>query len=86
MLEQIDEGIDIEAVIGDGRILVSAGKWATDNNSITTMAPEMDSNSELNKELARIKEAQMANMKTEENLRKTGTSGNVVQFDDRSEF
>lgn len=89
MIQKVSDGHDIEAVIGDGKILTSAGKWAADMNSITTSAPEMDETTELNKELARIKAAQIANMNTEKEHRATGTTGmgNVVKFDDtREEF
>lgn len=88
MVQKLEDGHDIESIIGDGKILTSAGKWAADMNSITTSAPEMDESSELNKELKKIKETQMANMKAEESFRLNGTTGsNVVKFDDSgSEF
>lgn len=75
MLEQISNGVDAEAVIGDGKALQSAGKWAADQNYITAAQPEMDEESELAKRLEEIKEKQKG-----KGVFKDGN--NVVQFDD----
>lgn len=81
MLELIAEGQDIEAVIGDGKAMLAAGKWAADQNSITASMPELDEETELAQQLKKIKEKQM-----HRGARATGTD-NVVpfQFDDDEE-
>lgn len=58
MVAAIKSGIDVEAVIGDGKALQAAGKWAADQNNITASQPEMDEETELAKQLAVIKKAQ----------------------------
>ena len=77
MLELIGEGADPEDVIGDGKALQAAGKWAADQNSITCATPEADSESELSKRLAEIRKSQF-----NKGARATGTDDNVIQFDD----
>lgn len=77
MLEQINAGIDVEAVIGDGKALSAAGKWAADQNSITCAAPEASEETELAQQLRTIKERTRANQAT-------GTS-NVIPFNDEGE-
>lgn len=74
MVEQIQGGIDVEAVIGDGKALSAAGKWAADQNSITCAAPESSEETELAQQLRTIKERTRANQAT-------GTS-NVIPFND----
>lgn len=76
MLELISAGANAEDVIGDGKALQAAGKWAADQNSVTAAQPEMDEESELAKRLAKIKEEQEG-----KGARATGTD-NVVPFDD----
>lgn len=68
MLQLIADGANVEDVLGNGKALAAAGKWAADQNNITTAAPELDEESQLGKHLALIKKA-------------TGTD-NVVKFDD----
>lgn len=68
MLELVNAGADPEDVIGDGKALQAAGKWAADQNSITCAAPEMEEETELAQRLRKIKKM-------------TGTD-NVIQFDD----
>lgn len=58
MLNLIKQGADVEDVIGDGKALQAAGKWASDQNSITCAAPEMSEETELSKRLKAIKQAQ----------------------------
>jgi len=58
MVKMIDEGLDVEAVIGDGKVLQAASKWVADMNNITCAAPESDEESALGKELAAIKAKQ----------------------------
>ncbi|CAM0032232.1 terminase small subunit, partial [Vibrio phage D530] len=76
MLKAITDGLDAEAVIGDGKALQAAGKWAADQNSITCATPEADSESELSKRLAEVRKAQF-----NQGARATGTD-NVIPFDD----
>lgn len=79
MLELIEQGADAEDVIGDGKALLAAGKWAADQNSVTASQPEMDEESELAKRLDEIKKKQFG-----KGARATGTD-NIVQFDDSDE-
>lgn len=76
MVELITQGADAEEVIGDGKALASAGKWAADQNSITAALPETDEESELAKQLKKIKDEQEGR-----GARATGTN-NVIPFDD----
>lgn len=57
MFQLIDEGATVDAVFDD-KVIKDAGVWAADKNGITCAAPEADSETELAKELGRIKEAQ----------------------------
>lgn len=79
MLDQINQGIDVEAVIGDGKALAAAGKWAADQNSITCAAPEMQEETELAQKLRAIK-----NQTNASRAAATGTN-NVIPFDDSVE-
>lgn len=76
MIELISSGALAEDVIGDGKALSAAGKWAADQNSITSSQPEMDEDTELAQQLLKIKQAQEG-----KGARATGTD-NVVPFDD----
>lgn len=76
MLADIKCGLDPEAVIGDGKALQAAGKWAAEQNLITCASPEMNSESELSKQLAAIKAKQSGR-----GARANGTN-NVIEFDD----
>ena len=76
MIDLIGSGALAEDVIGDGKALSAAGKWAADQNSITCAQPEMDEDTELAQHLQKIKDAQAG-----KGARATGTS-NVIQFDD----
>lgn len=76
MIELIGQGAMAEDVIGDGKALQAAGKWAADQNSITCSQPEMDEDTELAQQLYKIKKAQEG-----KGARATGTD-NVVPFDD----
>lgn len=76
MLDLIYSGADPEDVIGDGKALQAAGKWAADQNSVTASQPEMDEESELAIRLEKIKREQAG-----KGVRATGTN-NVVAFDD----
>ncbi len=58
MVELANDGIDIEAVIGDGKVLQAASKWVADMNNITSAAPESDEESELGRQLQAIKDKQ----------------------------
>ncbi len=80
MLSLIDQGADVEDVIGDAKALLAAGKWAADQNSITSSMPETDEETELSRQLAKIKEKQEGR-----GARATGTN-NVVPFDDSEEY
>ena len=62
---------EAEAIIGDGKALLAAGKWAADQNSVTASQPEMDADTELAQKLEKIRQAQPDKYQ-----------GNVVQFDD----
>lgn len=78
MLEQISSGLDPEAVMGDGKAVQAAGKWAADQNSITCSPPEANTESELSKQLAEIRQANFG-----KGAVATGTHGsNVIAFDD----
>jgi len=79
MLELIEQGADVEAVIGDGKAMLAAGKWAADQNSITCAQPEMSEESELSKRLADIKAKQ-----ENRGARPEGT--NVIPFNDEEEY
>lgn len=68
MLQLIADGANVEDVLGDGKALAAAGKWAADQNNITTAAPELTEENELAQHLDAIK-------------KRTGTD-NVIQFDD----
>lgn len=72
MIEAINSGLDPEAVIGDGKALQAAGKWAADQNSITASQPEMDEETELAKQLDAIKRLQEGK----------GAKAESVPFDD----
>ena len=76
MVELISSGADAEDIIGDGKALQAAGKWAADQNSITCSQPEMDEETELAQQLDKIRKAQEGR-----GAKATGTS-NVVPFDD----
>lgn len=76
MIDLISQGADPEDVIGDGKALGAAGKWAADQNSVTSSLPEMDDESDLAKQLKEIRMKQLNN-----GARATGTS-NVIPFDD----
>ena len=76
MVQMCQQGADPEDVVGDGKALQAAGKWAADQNSITCAAPEMSEETDLAKQLRIIKEAQ-----GDKGARATGTS-NVVPFVD----
>lgn len=76
MLRMVQEGANVEDVIGDGKALAAAGKWAADMNSITTRAPEMDEESELSKKLDAIKNAQSGK----------GAGIEAISFDDEENF
>lgn len=78
MLEQINSGVDAEAVIGDGKALAAAGKWAADQNSITAAQPEMDEETELAQALAKIKQ--------EQGGAADKANGSSVSFDDGHEY
>lgn len=78
MLELIAKGADVEAVIGDGKAMLAAGKWAADQNNITCAQPEMNEESELSKRLAAIKAAQKDKGARPE--------GNVIPFNDEEEY
>ncbi len=75
MLELISDGADPEDVMGDGKALQAAGKWAADQNSVTAAQPEMDEDTELAKALEKIHQ---------ENFGKgaMAVGSNVVPFDD----
>lgn len=77
MLELIAKGADVEDVIGDGKAMLAAGKWAADQNSITCAQPEMDEKSELSKRLQAIKDKQ--------GNRGARPDSNVVPFNDEEE-
>lgn len=79
MVQLIEQGADPEDVIGDGKALQAAGKWAADQNSITCAAPEMNEETELAKQLRVIREKQ-----GNSGARATGTD-NVVPFIDGDE-
>lgn len=79
MLELIAKGADVEDVIGDGKAMLAAGKWAADQNSITCAQPEMDEKSELSSRLQAIKDAQK-----DRGARPEG--GNVIPFNDEEEY
>lgn len=79
MLELINQGADVEMVIGDGKALAAAGKWAADQNNITTKAPEMSEESELAKRLDEIKAKQFGR-----GARAVGD--NVIPFNDEEEY
>ena len=76
MVRLIQDGGNVELVIGDGKALQAAGKWAADSNLITCAQPEMDEKSELSKRLAEIKAKQFG--------RGAMASGDsvVIPFDD----
>ncbi len=76
MLELITQGADPEDVIGDGKALQAAGKWAADQNAVTAAQPEMDAESQLAKDLEAVRKSQF-----NKGARATGTN-NVIQFDD----
>lgn len=76
MMELISAGADPEDVIGDGKALQAAGKWAADQNNITTAAPEMSEETELSKTLQAVKSKHF-----NQGARATGTN-NVIPFDD----
>lgn len=78
MLKLIEEGADVEAVIGDGKAMLAAGKWAADQNSITCAQPEMDEKSELSKRLQDIKDKQ--------SNRGARPDSNVIPFNDEEEY
>ncbi|AGZ17765.1 terminase small subunit [Vibrio phage phi-A318] len=80
MLKLVNQGANIEDVIGDGKALAAAGKWAADQNSITCAAPEMNEETELSKRLRQIKEAQQS-----KGARATGTDDNIIPFVDGEE-
>lgn len=78
VLEMVQNNVvDIEAAIGDGKLLDKAGKWAADQNNVTTSLPEQDQDSELSKKLADIKKKQLEGLKD-------GTN-NVVPFSDEED-
>lgn len=79
MLELINQGADVEMVIGDGKALAAAGKWAADQNSITTRAPEMSEESELAQRLEQIKAQQF-----HKGARAVGD--NVIPFNDEDDY
>lgn len=79
MWQLIQQGADPEDVIGDGKALSAAGKWAADQNSITCAAPEMAEETELAKRLRDIKARQGGR-----GARATGTD-NVIPFVDEDE-
>ena len=79
MVELIASGADAEDVIGDGKALGAAGKWAADQNSVTASQPEMDEDTELAIQLEKIRKAQP------QQYQSTGTDSNVVPFDDGGE-
>ena len=79
MIKLIEDGADVEAVIGDGKAMLAAGKWSADQNSITCAQPEMSEANELHKRLEEIKE-QQANR----GARPEGT--NVIPFNDDEEY
>lgn len=74
MMELISSGANAEDVIGDGKALQAAGKWAADQNSITCAAPEASEETELAQQLRAIREEQGGKL--------NGTNGNVIPFDD----
>lgn len=73
MVQLISDGADAEDVIGDGKALSAAGKWAADQNSITSSQPEMDEETELASALAKIREEQTGAAKA---------AGHSISFED----
>ena len=79
MFELISKGADAEDVIGDGKALGAAGKWAADQNSVTASQPEMDEETELAQALEKIRNSQPSQYQASG----TGTS---IPFDDEEGY